>query len=168
MALLFKLVKPKKLRAQEYRLEFLNAMRKAGKVIEKEDYGQIFRTWKHKPKMETVISLTGPGPEMLVGTDDEIFGYLDEGTEGPYRIPKTGSATLAFSEGYKAKTVPGQLQSRPGGPFGDKVVIKGHVFHPGIKARNFTKLIVKKRTPWFKRQMEAAMKRANQKAGHAI
>ena len=168
MPIMVKVIKPQRLKVGAFRLEMLNAMRKAGKTIEKEDYGAIYRTWKHKPKMEVLISLTGPGPVLLIGTDDEIYRYLDKGTKGPYRIPKSGETLLRFKEGYKAKTVPGVLQSRPGGPFGDAVFVKGHVMHPGIKARNFEKQIAKKRTKWFKRQMQDAMIKANKKAGHAI
>jgi len=40
--------------------------------------------------------------------------------------------------------------------------------HPGIKARDYEKQIIKKRTKWFRRQMQDAMKVANKKAGHAI
>lgn len=173
MPLLIKQIKPQKLKVDAYRLEFLNAMRKAGKVIIKEDYGAITRTWKHKPKFVALISLTGPGPVLFVATDDEIYGYVDLGTK-PHDIPKSGSTLLVFSSGYRAKSIPGRIGSSRGGGFGKKVfTVKRDkqgkpIKHPGTKPRNFEKVIKKKRTPWYKREMEKAMKAGNKKAGHSI
>lgn len=141
-------------------------MRKAGKTIVKDDYGAITQNWKHKPKFDVLISLTGPGPVILVGTDDEIYRYVDEGTR-PHTIRPKRAKVLAFNAGHTAKTMPGVIGSRPGGPFGE-TVFAHEVKHPGTKARNFEKAIKKKRTPWFKREMEKALKIANRKAGYAL
>jgi len=142
-------------------------------VIIKEDYGRITKTWKHKPKFEALTSLTGPGPVLFIATDDEIYRFVNEGTP-PHDIPTTGSTLLVFKSGYKSKSVPGMIGSRRGGGFGKTVFTTKRdkqgkpIKHPGTKPRNFEKVIKKNRTPWFKRQMEAAMKEANKKAGHAL
>ena len=164
MPLLLKLIKPKKLEIGAFRLELLNALRTTGKVIEEEDYGAITATWKHKPKIEVVISLTGPGPVLLIGTDDEIFGYVSEGTR-PHKIkPKRPGGTLYFQRGYTAKTRANVIGSVPGGSVGPMQAAKA-VKHPGTEARNFDKVIQKKREKWFKRKMEDAMKTAAKKSG---
>ena len=103
----------------------------------------------------------------MVDTDDEIYGYVSGGTR-PHAIrPKRRGGVLAFKGKYRAKTRPGVLGSFAGGSSGDAVFTQA-VQHPGTQARNFDKLIFEKRKIWYNKQMQAAMKRAVQKSGHAI
>ena len=81
MPVLTKVIKPSTLRVDVFRLEFLNAMRAAGTVIKNEDFGAITKTWKHKPKIEVVVSLSPKGPQLLVDSDDKILNWLNKGTE---------------------------------------------------------------------------------------
>ncbi len=168
-----KVIRPKPLKVDAIRLELLNEMRKVATQIKK-DFQATTATWDHKPKFEQIISLIPKGPELMVATDDEIYAYVDKGTGlyGPkhakYRIPKQGTGLLAFPSGYVAKTVPNVIGSKAGGSYGDTIVVKGPIWHPGIKPRNFDKLIQKKWDKPFKRSMEAAMKRGAQKSGHGV
>lgn len=165
MTVLMKVVKPQRLRQDAIRLEFLNALRKAGTQI-KQDFEQTTATWKHKPKFEILISLAGGGPTLLVDTNDRVYGYVNRGTK-PHPIRPKRAKALAFQSGYQAKTAPGVIGSGPGGPFGDTVFSKG-VRHPGTKARKFDEAIKKKREKWFKGQMEQALKAGVAKSGHSL
>jgi len=164
MPLFAKGIKPARLQDKAFSQTILDALEKAGKTIKDEDYGAITKTWKHKPKIEVVVDLAGPGPTLLVGTDDEIYGYVDEGTRAHVIVPRRAKV-LKFKSGYVAKTAPGVIGSTSGGPTGGDVYSAG-VIHPGTKAREFEKTIKEKRESWFKKQMEAAMREAAKKSGY--
>jgi hypothetical protein len=169
--LAMKAIKPKRLNDTAMRLELLNQMRKTGNAIKK-DFEKTTATWEHKPKFEVVISLTGPGPVVLVATDDQIYRFVDEGTK-PHLIfagfytGKSKKKALAFPGTFSAKTVPGVIGSGPGSRGGD-MVHTPYVQHPGTKARNFDEAIARDWQAKFKRDMEGAMRRAAAKSGHGI
>ena len=166
-----KAIKPEKLKEDKLRLQLLNALRKAGTPM-KQDFVKTTDTWEHKPKFEVSISLKQPGPSVLVGTDDEIYGYVNDGTK-PHKIPKVPKVkgALRFRWGgkgsYKAKTKPRIIGSAPGGPSGPWVSFK-QVQHPGTKARKFDEVIQKKWRSAFKTLMEKAMRDAAKASGHGI
>ena len=170
-ALVFKEIKAKRLKVDAFRLHLLNEMRKVGTEI-KADFEKTTATWEHKPKFTVDVSLTRPGPQVMVGTDDEIYGYVSGGTK-PHDIfagiftGKSRKRALAFPASSTPKTRPGQIGSWPGSRGGDTVV-RPYVRHPGTKPRKFEEAIAKKWKPKFKRRMEAAMKQAVQKSGHAL
>lgn len=172
-----KAIKPKRLNDKAMRLTLLNAVRKAGTQIKK-DYEGTTKTWKRKPKFETLVSLKG-GPTILVYTSNEIYGYVDRGTrggegEGPtyeiwagYYTGKSEAKVLAFPSMFTPKTKRGSLESGSGSS-GEVDTFRPYVEHPGIKSRDFTKTIKKTREPWFKRQMEAAMREARKKSQNPV
>ena len=80
MVVLVKAIKAPRLRSDAMRLALLNAMRAAGRFLVKTDFKQTTRTWKHKVKFETLVSLKPPGPTILIGTDDQVWNWLNEGT----------------------------------------------------------------------------------------
>jgi len=170
MAILFKQLKPSTLRQDRMRLALLNGMRAVGRDMRK-DYERTTKTWDHKPKFEMLISLVG-GPTVLVATDDEIYGYVDEGTK-PHTIfagaytGKSDKKVLAFPGTFSAKTIPGVLDSRPGRR-GGATILRPYIRHPGSKARRFTKTIEKIWKPKFKRYMEQTMRDVRRASGHAI
>lgn len=157
-----KLIKPKKLKVDAFRLELLNALRAEGRDVKKE-YAKTTATWRRKPEFEILIGLTGKDASVLVGTDDEIYNYVDQGTRGHY-VPKSGTATMAFKPGYKAKTTPRKIGSKSGGAFGERIVRTGRWFVRGIDAREFSPTIQKRRRKPFTRRMVKAMQRAGSKA----
>lgn len=171
-----KAIKPKRLNDKAMRLTLLNAMRKAGTQIKRDYEGTTQRPkpWKHKVKFETLISLKG-GPAVLVYTNDEIYRFVDRGTrggegEGPtyeiwagYYTGKSEAKVLAFPSMFTPKTKRGSLESGSGSS-GEVDTFRPYVEHPGIKSRDFTKTIKKRRGPWFKRQMQAAMREARRKS----
>ncbi len=111
------------------------------KIVEG-DIRQATNTWKQENKP----TLLKTGPRTLAGdrvatvqTSSTPFVYVDEGTKGPYPIPKAGpkpGGLGPFQIGYVPKSTPGSLSSGPGGSFGP-FVSPGQVMHPGIKPRGF-------------------------------
>jgi hypothetical protein len=159
------------------RFALLNAMRKFGTVVKK-DYQGTTKTWTHKPYFEIAVSLKGPGPELLVGTDDDQYRRVDEGTgiyatppRKPYKIEagywtgKSNKKALAFPSMFTPKTRPGSLVSGPGGSGGDTVVVRS-VMHKGIRPRHFSEQIAKQDEPKYKRAMEEGMRKARDVSGN--
>jgi hypothetical protein len=165
VAVVTKTIKPQRLKEKEMRLELLNVVRKAGRDIQK-DFQVTTKTWKHKPKFEVITSLSKPGPSVLVGTNDAIYRYVDEGTR-PHIIRPKKAKRLRFQGGYQAKTQIGVIGSSAGGASGSIIYSRG-VKHPGTKARKFSQAIEKKWTKPFKSRMNDAMARAAKKSGHSI
>ena len=50
------------------------------KYLEKQ-FKKTTRTWKHKPRFESITAVTGQSMELLVGTDDVIYGWVNNGTK---------------------------------------------------------------------------------------
>lgn len=95
-----------------------------------------------------------------------IFGYVDEGTKGPYKIPKAPKTVdskpplLVFRTGYQPLTVPvAQAHVGTGTATGPWRRAR-QVTHPGIKARRFSETIRKRTYPDFRKRIERAIRRA--------
>jgi hypothetical protein len=161
VAQLVKSIKPKKLDIDQIRLNLLNALRAEGQIIAKE-FDKTTATWEgEKPKFEVLIGLTGTDATVVVGpTGSDLavnkWTWLDKGTKKNYPIEPKRAPKLIFQSGYKAKTRVNTFSSSGGGPFGPTVGAK-KVIHPGIKARNWSVLIIKRRKKRFTKAMiEAA------------
>lgn len=168
-----KFIKPSTLKQDKMRLAFLNAMRKQATEI-KAEFKKTTATWEHKVKFESIVGLrrTPPGPELLVWTDDEIYGYVNNGTR-PHPIFPRRAKALVFQWGgkgsYKPKTKPRVIGSGPSSISNPQTWRLPYVDHPGIKeGRHFDEEIEKKHRPKFKRAMEQAMSDARKASGHAI
>ena len=172
-----KSIKPARLRDKDMRLTLLNAMRKAATPIKK-DLAKPTSNWHHKVKFDVLVSLTGSGPVVYVYTEDQIYQWINEGTgdkgdkSGPgypifagYYTGKSDKKVLAFPSMSTPKTKPGSMEAGPGssGPIDVHVP---YVTHHGVKPRDFTGQVRKEREPWFKRQMEAAMRETRNKSGN--
>jgi len=159
-----KAIRPGRLNVQTILKEIETQLQIEGRYIEGE-FRKTTATWTNKPAFETLTDTTGGNLTVLVGTDNEIYKFVDEGTR-PHRIvPKASnrSGRLFFQSGYVAKTTPGIIGSRAGGKFGNVVVARA-VNHPGTQARGFTKQIEAKTRNRFKRNMQEAMRRGAEKA----
>jgi hypothetical protein len=106
---------------------------------------------------EIVSDLNPSGPEILVGTEDKIYKFVDEGTSIRY-------ATM--TPDFEPKTVKRVIGSGRGR--GGLMYVDTRRPRPGIEAREFSKTIEEKHQPRFKRQMEKAMRQARKVSGHAI
>jgi hypothetical protein len=169
--IVYKEIKPAKLKVDAFRLEALSALHRAERGI-KADFMATQKTWEDEDKatFASIISLTQPGPTVVVEPDQnaDIWTMVNNGTpehDIPLK-PKT-LGFLAFQVGYKAKTSPGVIGSKAGGKHGP-YARKKQVHHPGFEARHFDKAIAEKWQKPFKRMMEDAMKSAAIKSGHGV
>ena len=105
----------------------------------KREYEKTTRTWDRDVKFGTKTDQSGDELKVYVGTDDEIYGYVDRGTE-PHLIQAVNAPYLRFQTGFVSKTVPNLISSRKGGKSGPWVRVQS-VQHPGNEPRNFTKII---------------------------
>lgn len=112
-------------------------MKKAAEAA-KADFEKTAATWHDKPSF--TIEEQGNG-EYLVGTNDQRWKWIDEGTK-PHTIRPRGRF-LRFSPGSRPKTSPGRITAGSGGR-GSGVVFARVVRHPGIKARYFTRQITQR------------------------
>jgi len=169
MAILVKTIKPQRFNDRAFRARIQSTARKVAGEMEK-DFKATTATWKHKVKFEKLVDVAASPVQILVGTDDEIYGYVNNGTK-PHPIfagiytGRSNKAVLAFPSAYKAKTQPRVIGSEGGGGFGDTVVVP-FVQHPGTDARHFDEVIRDKWEPRFKREIESALAAGAKDSGH--
>lgn len=147
-----KIILPKKLIADPAKLaraltNGLNATAKGVQV----DFNVTTQTWQHKPS----FAIDSPTPyQRTISTDDEVYGYVNEGTRAHDIRPK-GKGILRFRTPFRAKTLPNTIASSAGS-LGANQVVARVVHHPGSKARAFDRTIAKK----WDAQMATIMQRA--------
>jgi len=158
MAIVMKAIRPKRFKGETYRQYAIEL----AKEVEKEalgDFQETVKTWKHEVKFEHQHRVDDKAVEVMVGTDDEIYGYVNYGTK-PHPIfagiytGKSNKKTLAFPSAFSPKTTPNVIGSQAGSR-GGSTVFAPYVDHPGTKARNFDKIIAKK---WGKRLRDRVVK----------
>lgn len=105
----------------------------------KDDLERCVSNWNNKPTFEIIPTRDG----FIIGTEDQIFEYVDEGTR-PHTIQIKNARVLRFRPGYRAKTRPGVIGSGSGGASGGFVYTNKPIQHPGTKARRFTQMVQRK------------------------
>lgn len=160
--ILFRPIKPgTKFRSSVFRETVASATRATLKEV-RHDFDKTVRTWRTKPTFKEEVRVgalargKGPGVSLSVTTDSDIYKFVDEGTRVRY-------ATM--SKDFRAKTKPNVIGS--GGGRGKLLFVNKRRPRPGIKARNFSKLIKQKWQGKFRADMRAALHTAKQKSGHA-
>jgi len=132
-----------------------NALDGTAKAI-RVDFNVTTQTWKKKPTFSIYLKgAKAPPGTRVVSTMNEIYMYVNYGTK-PHPIRPKYANVLAFQSGYKNKTIPNKIASRPGGAFGPMVFSKG-VQHPGTAARNFDKAIARKWRKEWSRNLQRAI-----------
>lgn len=157
-------IKAKSPNFRQARDVMLEEMRKISEEMQK-DFAATTETWSKQPKFNTNLSLEGNRPSIEITTDDEVYGYVDQGTKAHFVAPVKAKA-LAFPATYNAKTSPGVIGSQSGGASGAMAFSKGHMVS-GIKPRKFSQKIVEKWRSEFGKRMLKAMARAAKATGHA-
>lgn len=114
--------------------------------------------WKRDVKFKRVVEVRQDTITIMVGSDDEIYGYVNEGTEAHIILP-VNYPMLHFKGTFQAKSIPGVLTSRPGSYGGKDIWSKG-VIHPGIEPRNFDQALVDKWQSKFNKRIENALQEA--------
>lgn len=163
-----KQIKPSRFKDEAFKAAIVAEANRVAQEMVK-DFEATTATWEHEVKFEAVVDVD-PNVEVLVGTDDKIYGYVNDGTK-PHPIFARRARALSFQWGgkgsYRAKTRPKVIGSTPGGPTGPQVA-RPYVQHPGTDAREFDTTIEKKWRPRFLRLMEKAMAEAAVASDHAI
>lgn len=126
------------------------------------DLESTTRTWKHKVAFDVTTTRTGVDYAIAAGTDDVIYGYVNNGTK-PHIIRPKRSKYLRFQSGYKAKTRVNIIGSIPGGAFGNDVFANA-VRHPGFVGRNFIKAIQKRRQKTIEQEISQGIAEVARKA----
>lgn len=170
MAIVVKAIHPKKFNTRLFRDEVDKALEKV-RVGMLYDFFLTVATWKREVEFDSIVEWKNHVGSVLVGTDDEIYRYVNEGTRRHTIRPKKEGGKLVFPWGgkgsYTPKTKPRRLMSGFGGQAGG-IVAFPVVQHPGTKARKFDETIQKKWQPKFARMMEKALETARKKSGHAL
>lgn len=124
--------------------ELKGALAHTGNII-RDDFKKTVRTWRRKVGFSKVGPRNVGGGVLAVDvfTEDEIYFFVERGTKAHIIRPRN-AARLSFRSGYSAKTRPGVVGSRAGGPKGPFVTARA-VLHPGTQARNFAPTIAKRR-----------------------
>lgn len=122
------------------------------------DFGKTVKTWKHKPKFETQVTARAENVSVAVGTNDEIYGYVDKGTK-PHVIRAKRKRILRFNTRFVAKTRPHVIGSTAG-KSGPPEAFAPVVHHPGTDAREFVRDIQAKYQPKLAARMQTAINRA--------
>ena len=146
-------VRPAPFKEKEPRFVLLRAMEKVSKEIEKE-FAKTTKTWnEHHPEFYHKLTVKYTEIGSAVGTDDEIYGYLNNGTQVRY---------AHMTDDFEAKTTPKVIGSGPG---------KGGFAYigkplPGIEARQWDEVITENYEDRFNKILDAAMDEAAKKSGH--
>jgi len=152
VAQLVKGLKPKKLKIKQVRLNILNVLRAEGKAVKKE-LDKTITTWKGaKPTLEIAIGLTGKDAIVLIGPGGnkegaQKWGWLDEGTDA-HIIRAKNAPNLVFQTKFTPKTKVKSFSSSAGSLAPPWRSVK-QVQHPGIKPRQWSLEIVKRRKKRF-------------------
>lgn len=115
-----------------------------------EGFDQSVDGWEHEVRFGVQSEINGRQARVIVGTDDEIYGYVNHGTK-PHDIKPKRKGRLSFRTGYRAKTRRGSLRSGAGGASGPWVSTKKTIKHPGTEPRNFDEEVVRRTKPKFER-----------------
>lgn len=136
----------------------------------KDSVERMVGDWSHKPRFRKTNTFTPAYISIVVqptGNNAQIFSYVDQGTEGPYRIPKfprvdpqTGKPTLLkFRTGYSARTAPVARFRIGSGSASGPFVSAAQVTHPGIEARKFLETLADEMKPTLDRRVDNAIRR---------
>ena len=153
-----RVILPKKLSVdpRKMALAITNTLNATAQNI-KVDFEVTVQTWEHKPS----FAIASPTPwSRTVGTDDEIYSMLNEGTRAHLIRPKAGGV-LVFRTPFRSKTLPRSISSRGGSTGLNQVITRKPVQHPGTAPRQWDTTIAQK---WdkqvgriFQRAIDAAV-----------
>ncbi len=106
----------------------LNAQKRILKRLD-----EYVATWDHKPFFESKKGVKYASGDISVGisTDDQIFWWLEEGTDVRYRV-------MSSNPLYQPKTSPGRINSKSGAGYPDYFDPMGRL---GIEPREIRKTI---------------------------
>jgi hypothetical protein len=121
------------------------------------------RTWKHKPTFAPIETPRGWSVKVAPALP---WGYVDQGTP-PHVITARRAMLLRFTGPYHAKTKVNVIASYQGGR-GRVWVSKRSVQHPGIEARNFRDIIMRRMQARAANKVREALNQASYGMGTGI
>lgn len=154
-----KAIVPKRLILSKSILKEVTAAVNSSLDVMQRDFARTTKSWDHKVTFEVnKAAMSGRSLEGSVGTDDDVFNWVDKGTR-PHEIYPIAAEVLRFQGGYQSKTTPGVIGSHQGGSSGMFIYAES-VHHPGIAARNFTDEIARRRRGMLESRISAAILKA--------
>lgn len=138
MVVTFKAIQPELYDVRAYYSELKKAANQIGFGMLR-DFQKTTRGWETVVEFYIRATVTQSIAEVTVGTDNEIYGYVEKGTR-PHVISPVRAKVLRFQSGYRPATTPGRLRSRTARHSGDLVFAR-RVQHPGTEARNFSQIV---------------------------
>lgn len=144
---------------RQVKLELRKETQKQGKYL-LDQFLDIVADWRTKVGFRLQVRIQQNRITITVfaaGVNKEIFGYVDEGTK-PHVIKPKGNKPLRFKTGYQPRTTPIAEYGGMGKATGDWVS-KREVYHPGIKAREFTITIGSEFEPLYRKAIENVFRR---------
>lgn len=123
----------------------------------KADFEKTVATWTHKPKWY----VTRRGTDWYIGTTDDIYRFVNEGTVPHIIKPRYARALRFFRTGFKPKTRVGYIASYAGRAANKNLTYSLEVHHPGTKARSFSEKIAAKWREEFLKMCRQAIRDAS-------
>lgn len=114
------------------------------------DYKATTKTWNHQPDFTVTVRQNGGDKQSVIGTDDKIYGYVNDGTR-PHIIRARHAPALRFRTGGSPKTRVGIIGSSAGSA-GTEPRNELFVLHPGNAPRKFSDAISKRRQKTVEQQ----------------
>ena len=157
MSVQMKAILPKPLKTKAMREPYVKAVKQTI-LIAHDMFDETTRTFQetdvkfHEKFKDSAVEIVG-----VVDTDNEIYGYLNNGTRVRY-------ATM--SRDFEAKTEPRFIGSKRGR--GEVLYVDTRRPRPGIEARHFDEEIAKKIKPVLESEVAEADREAARKSGHSI
>ena len=147
---------------RDARKELIEVINETGENLVNRNRG-VVQAWNHKPKFTYVVTLARDYLEVIVvptGRFARIWKFVDQGTKGPYFIPKFPLPyPLRFRLGYIARTQPIAKANAGSGVRVGRFVSKIQVVHPGIEGRHFSREYDEEEKALFRRNVENAFRR---------
>ncbi len=131
------------------------------------DFEKTTQTWEHDVLFEQEDKLNSVPMSVTVFTEDEVYAYVNNGTRAHPIVPIRAPALVFQGGTYTAKTMPGVIGARSGGPSGP-TVFRQSVFHPGTEARDFDKTLAEKWQSKFNKMIYDALTDAARDSGHGV
>lgn len=129
------------------------------------EFAKTTSTWDHEVNFEEKRSMGIGDVRYQYGTKDKIYKYVDQGVEPHPISPKSADGKMFFiwagTPGYyTAKTTPRVITSGKASPNGNVIFNSNRtVNHPGIEARDFSKVIREQNEPYYRSQITQAFSR---------
>lgn len=146
--------------------KYLRAIENAGNESAKAvqaDFHVTTRTWKRQPNFN--IDHSHGSGEWTIGTDDEIYGYVTEGTRAHVIRPRSAKRLVFFRTGFRPKSRIGWIGSNKGRKASKDMTVAKLVHHPGTEARKFVEVIHEKWEGEWPRQIARALRAVDRYPG---